>query len=41
VIRTTEQIGPNSWVWSVTVWRVDWASPAQEGAGKVPVANKT
>jgi beta-lactamase regulating signal transducer with metallopeptidase domain len=41
VIRTTQQIGPNSWVWSVTVWRVDWASPAQEGAGKVPVANKT
>ncbi len=41
VIRTMQQIGPNSWVWSVTVWRVDWASPAQEGAGKVPVANKT
>jgi beta-lactamase regulating signal transducer with metallopeptidase domain len=41
VIRTTEQIGPNSWVWSVTVWRVDWASPAQESVGKVPVANKT
>lgn len=41
VIRTTQQIGPNSWVWSVTVWRVDWASPAQEGAGKVPVASKT
>ena len=41
VIRTTQQIGPNSWVWSVTVWRVDWASLAQEGAGKVPVANKT
>jgi beta-lactamase regulating signal transducer with metallopeptidase domain len=41
VIRTTQQIGPNSWVWSVTVWRVDWASPAQEGAGKVPVTSKT
>ena len=41
VIRTTQQIGPNSWVWSVTVWRVDWASPAQGGAGKAPVASKT
>jgi beta-lactamase regulating signal transducer with metallopeptidase domain len=41
VIRTTQQIGPNSWVWSVTVWRVDWVSPAQEGAGKVPVTSKT
>jgi beta-lactamase regulating signal transducer with metallopeptidase domain len=41
VIRTTEQIGLNSWVWSVTVWRIDWASPAQEGAGKVPVTSKT
>ncbi|MFZ1008233.1 MAG: M56 family metallopeptidase [Candidatus Sulfotelmatobacter sp.] len=41
VIRTTQQIGPNSWVWSVTVWRVDWASPAQEGAGKILVTSKT
>jgi hypothetical protein len=41
VIRTAQQIGPNSWVWSVTVWRVNWASPAQEGVGKVSVANKT
>jgi hypothetical protein len=41
VIRTTQQIGPNSWVWSVTVWRVNWASPAQGGAEKVPVTNKT
>ncbi len=41
VIRTAQQIGPNSWVWSVTVWDVKWASPAQEGIGKVPVANKT
>jgi hypothetical protein len=41
VIRTTEQIGPNSWVWSVTVWRFDWANPAQARAEKVPIANKT
>ena len=41
VIRTAQQIGPNSWVWSVTVWDVKWASPAQEGIGKIPVANKT
>ncbi|HXC44228.1 MAG TPA: M56 family metallopeptidase [Candidatus Dormibacteraeota bacterium] len=41
VIRTTQQIGPNSWVWSVTVWRLNWTSPAQESVGKVPVANKT
>lgn len=41
VIRTTQQIGPNSWVWSVTVWRVNWANPAQERAGKVPVTSNT
>jgi Zn-dependent protease with chaperone function len=30
LIRTTERVGPNSWVWSVTVWRVTWRNPAQE-----------
>jgi hypothetical protein len=30
LIRTTESVGPNAWVWSVTVWRVTWRSPAQE-----------
>jgi beta-lactamase regulating signal transducer with metallopeptidase domain len=41
VIRTTQQVGPNSWVWSVTVLRVDWVTPSQESAGKVPVTSRT
>lgn len=30
LIRTTERVGPGSWVWSVTVWRVTWKNPPQE-----------
>ncbi|MGD0568740.1 MAG: M56 family metallopeptidase [Candidatus Sulfotelmatobacter sp.] len=30
LIRTTERVGPDSWVWSVTVWRVTWTNPAQK-----------
>jgi hypothetical protein len=29
LIRTTERVGPNSWMWSVTVWRVTWTNPAR------------
>jgi beta-lactamase regulating signal transducer with metallopeptidase domain len=36
VIRTAQQVGPNSWVWSVTVWHVGWVTPSQMAAGKVP-----
>jgi hypothetical protein len=38
IIRTTQQIGPNSWVWSVGVWRVNLVQDRPEPA---PVAKKT
>jgi len=41
VVRTTQRIGPNSWVWRVSVWRVSWVNPAQEKAARLPAANKT
>jgi Zn-dependent protease with chaperone function len=33
LIRTTERVGPDSWVWSVTLWRVTWTNPTQETIG--------
>jgi Zn-dependent protease with chaperone function len=30
LIRTTERVGPDSWRWSVTVWRVTWTNPTTE-----------
>jgi beta-lactamase regulating signal transducer with metallopeptidase domain len=41
IIRTTQQIGPNSWVWSVAVWRVNVVNSDRDGAPKVPAAKKT
>jgi hypothetical protein len=41
VIRTTQQVGPNSWVWSVAVWRVNLVNSDREGAQKPPLAKKT
>jgi beta-lactamase regulating signal transducer with metallopeptidase domain len=41
LIQTTQRVGPNSWVWSVCVWRVTWVNPAQDGAKRVPVASRT
>jgi hypothetical protein len=46
VIRTTERVGPNAWLWSVSVWRVTWqnaapANPDQNGAARGTVAHKT
>jgi hypothetical protein len=38
IIRTTQQVGPNSWVWSVGVWRVNLVQDRPEPA---PVAKKT
>jgi beta-lactamase regulating signal transducer with metallopeptidase domain len=38
IIRTTQQVGPNSWVWSVGVWRVNLVHDRPEPA---PVAKKT
>jgi len=41
IIRTTQQVGPNSWVWSVDVWRLNLVNSGQDRAEKVPVAKKT
>jgi hypothetical protein len=41
IIRTTQQVGPNAWVWSVGVWRVTLLNPAQDAAPKAPAAKKT
>jgi beta-lactamase regulating signal transducer with metallopeptidase domain len=45
LIETTERVGPNSWVWSVCVWRVTWANQNQQiptqGAERAPVPSKT
>ena len=41
IVRTTQQVGPNSWVWSVDVWRLNLVNSAQDGAEKAPVAKKT
>jgi len=41
IIRTTQQVGANSWVWSVDVWRVNFVNSVQDGAGKVPAPKKT
>ena len=38
VVRTTQQVAPNSWVWSVSVWRI---TLVQHPANTEPVANKT
>jgi BlaR1 peptidase M56 len=38
VVRTTQEVAPNSWVWSVSVWRIKLV---QHRADRVPVANKT
>jgi hypothetical protein len=41
VVRTTQRVGPNSWVWSVCVWRVTWVNPSQNQVEKGSVAKKT
>jgi beta-lactamase regulating signal transducer with metallopeptidase domain len=41
IIRTTQQVGPNSWVWSVDVWRLNLVNATQDGAEKPPLAKKT
>jgi Zn-dependent protease with chaperone function len=38
VVRTAQRVAPNSWVWSVSVWRIELV---QHRADRVPVANKT
>lgn len=41
IIQTTERVGPNSWVWSVGVWKVTMLNAPPDGAGRVAVAKKT
>jgi beta-lactamase regulating signal transducer with metallopeptidase domain len=41
LIRTSQQTGPDSWSWSVSVWRVIWTNPNQNRAEKAPIAHKT
>jgi beta-lactamase regulating signal transducer with metallopeptidase domain len=41
IIQTTERVGPNSWVWSVGVWKVTLLNAPSDGAGRVPVQKKT
>jgi hypothetical protein len=41
IIQTTERVGPNSWVWSVGVWRLTFVNAAPDGAGRGLVARKT
>jgi len=38
VVQTAQRTGQNSWVLSVSVWRITWASPAQDAAGRAPAA---
>jgi len=40
VVHTAQRVGQNSWVWSVTVWRITWTNPAQDAA-RAAVAKKT
>ena len=41
IIRTTQRVGPNSWVWSVGVWRVILVNADRDGARKGLVAKTT
>jgi hypothetical protein len=41
IIQTAHRVGPNSWVWSVDVWRVNLVNATQHEAGKAPLAKKT
>jgi hypothetical protein len=40
VVHTAQRMGQNSWMWSVTVWRITWTNPAQDAA-RAAVAKKT
>jgi hypothetical protein len=41
LIRTTERTGPDSWRWSVYMYRLVWMNPVQEGSEKAPMPHKT
>jgi beta-lactamase regulating signal transducer with metallopeptidase domain len=42
LIRTTQRVGQNSWVWSVSVWRLDWVNPDHVNPDRlIPIPNGT
>lgn len=41
LIRTMQRVGPDSCVWSVSVWRVILVTPVQDGTERAPIAHKT
>lgn len=41
VVETTQRVGPNAWVWRVSMWRITWVNIGQDGAAKAPAAKKT
>ena len=41
IIQTAERVGPNSWVWSVGVWKVTMLKAPPDGTGRVAVPKKT
>jgi beta-lactamase regulating signal transducer with metallopeptidase domain len=41
IVRTAQRVGPNAWVWTVSVWRVTWVNPAKDAMQSGAVANKT
>ncbi len=41
IVRTAQRVGPNSWVWTVGVWRVTVVNTVQHQAERTAVASKT
>jgi hypothetical protein len=41
VVRTTQRVGPNAWVSSVSMWRVTWVNIEQDEKGTAPIPKKT
>jgi hypothetical protein len=41
IIRTAQRVGPNSWVWSVGVWRVTFVTSNVDEVERTPLPRKT